>query len=169
MVEGTRARRGEMAFCFAKSCAIGLKSALHGGRFGAGLFNCRVHGGLLVHREIVEHDNVARPQHRSKHLLDEREERGSVDRAVEDRGRGQAIDAESRDDGVRVPVPVGRVIAQAHATGTPTVAAQQICRDARFVDEDVGARVVQRLGVLPPAAIGGDVRTSLLVGVYGFF
>jgi hypothetical protein len=62
-----------------------------------------------------------------------------------------------------------RVIAQAYASRTPTVAAQEIRGDARFVDEDVRARIVQGLGVLPPAAIGGDVRPSLLVGVYRFF
>ena len=41
--------------------------------------------------------------------------------------------------------------------------------DARFVDEDVGARIVQRLGVLPVTAGGSDVRPTLLVGVYRFF
>ena len=40
-------------------------------------------------------------------------------------------------------------------------------RDARFIDEDVGACIVERLRVLPPAARGGDVRPSLFVGVYG--
>ena len=61
------------------------------------------------------------------------------------------------------------VIPEAHATRTAPVAAQQVGGDARFVDEDVAARVVQRLGLLPPAAIGGDIRTSLLVSVYRFF
>ena len=84
-------------------------------------------------------------------------------------GRREAVDAQRGDDRVRLPVAARRVIAQAHAAGTPPVAAQEIRRDARFVDEDVGARVVQRLGVLPPAAGGGDVRPSLLVGVYRFF
>jgi hypothetical protein len=70
---------------------------------------------------------------------------------------------------VGLPVAVRRVVAQADATRTSPVAAQKICRDARFIDEDVGARVVQRLGVLPAAAIGSDVRPALLVGVYRFF
>ena len=62
-----------------------------------------------------------------------------------------------------------RVISETHAAGTPAVAAQQIRGDAGFIDEDVGARVVQRLAVLPVTAGGGDVRSALLVGVYGFF
>ena len=73
------------------------------------------------------------------------------------------------DDGVGLPVAARRVIAEAHAARTPAVAAQEIRRDARFIDEDVAARVVQRLGVLPPAARRGDVRPALFVGVYRFF
>ena len=61
------------------------------------------------------------------------------------------------------------VIPEANAAETPPVAAQEIRGHARFVDEDVGAGVVQRLRVLPAPAIGGDVRASLLVGVYRFF
>jgi hypothetical protein len=62
-----------------------------------------------------------------------------------------------------------RVVAQALAAGTPPVPAQKVGRDARFIDEDVGARVVQRLGVFPLVAGGGDVRTPLFVGVDRFF
>ena len=64
---------------------------------------------------------------------------------------------------------VRRVISQSHAARTPSVAPQEIGGDAGFVNEDVGAGVVQRLRVLPAPAIGGDVRASLLVGVYRFF
>ena len=64
---------------------------------------------------------------------------------------------------------VRRVIAQSHAARTPSVAPQEIGGDTGFVNEDVGAGVVQRLRVLPAPAIGGDVRASLLVGVYRFF
>jgi hypothetical protein len=70
---------------------------------------------------------------------------------------------------VGLPMAVRRVIPEAHATRTPPVAAQEIRGHARFVNEDVGAGVVQRLRVLPAPAIRGDVRTSLLVGVYRFF
>ena len=66
-------------------------------------------------------------------------------------------------------MPTRRVIPQTGAAGTPPVAAQEIRGHARFVDEDVGAGVVQGLRVLPTATRGGDVRPSLFVGVYGFF
>ncbi len=135
----------------------------------ADAFDRGLHRRLFVHRQVVEDDDIARPQRRGEHLLDVGEKRGIVDRAVEDRGRGQAVDPEARDDRVRLPVAARRVIAQPHATGTAPVAPQQIRRDARFIDEDVGARVVQGLRVLPPASCGGDVRPALLVGVYRFF
>jgi hypothetical protein len=70
---------------------------------------------------------------------------------------------------VGLPMAVRRVIAQADAARTAAVATQQIGRDTGFVDKDVGARVVQRQRVLPTPPRRGNVRPSLLVGVYGFF
>jgi hypothetical protein len=70
---------------------------------------------------------------------------------------------------VGLPMPAWRVIAQADAARTASVSPQQIRRDARFVEEDVGAGVVQRLGVLPVPTRRRNVRTPLLGGVYRFF
>jgi hypothetical protein len=70
---------------------------------------------------------------------------------------------------VGLPMAVRRVIPEAHAARTPPVAPHEIRGHARFVDKDVAAGVVQRLRVLPAPAIRGDVRASLLVGVYRFF
>jgi hypothetical protein len=64
---------------------------------------------------------------------------------------------------------VGRVIAKAHAAWTPTITAQQIRGDARFIDEDVAPRIVQGEGVLPPASARSDVSAALFVGEDGFF
>ena len=61
------------------------------------------------------------------------------------------------------------VIAQAHAARTAPVAAQQIGRDAAFIDKDVLPGVVQWQPVAPAAPLSGDVGTSLFVGVYRFF
>lgn len=47
---------------------------------------------LLVHRQVVEDDDVPRAQRRDEHLLDIGEERRIVDRPVEDGGRAHAID-----------------------------------------------------------------------------
>ena len=68
--------------------------------------------GLFVGGEIVEHNDIARAQRRHQDLLDVGEERGVVDRPIEDRRRGQLGGAERRDDGVRLPVAARRVIAR---------------------------------------------------------
>jgi hypothetical protein len=70
---------------------------------------------------------------------------------------------------VGLPMAVRGVIPQAHAAGTAPVAPQQVGGDARFVDEDVAASVVERLRVVPVATGRRDVRPALLVGVYRFF
>ena len=62
-----------------------------------------------------------------------------------------------------------RVIPEADAAGAAPIASQEIGRDAGFVDEDIAARIVQRLRVLPVATRRGDVRPTLFVGVDGFF
>jgi len=46
-----------------------------------------------VHREVIEHHDVAGAERRHPHLLDVGEEGGVVERAVEDGRRVEAIDA----------------------------------------------------------------------------
>jgi hypothetical protein len=70
---------------------------------------------------------------------------------------------------MRLPVPAGRVIAEAHAARAAAIAAEQIGRNPRFVDENVAARIVQRQRVLPAAPRRRDIRAPLFVGVYRFF
>ena len=105
--------------------------------------NCRLHLRLLMHGKVVEHDDVTGAERRHQHLLDIREKRGIVDRPVEHRRRVQAIDAQRSDDGVRLPVAIGRVVAEPQPAETAPVAAQQVGRDPGLIDEDVAARVVQ--------------------------
>jgi hypothetical protein len=62
---------------------------------------------LFVHREVVEHDHVAGLERRHQDLLDVGEKRGIVDRPIEDRGRGEPVDAKACDDGVGLPMPYG--------------------------------------------------------------
>jgi hypothetical protein len=64
---------------------------------------------------------------------------------------------------------VRRVIAETDPAGTPAIAAQQIGRDAGFIDEDIAARIVQAQRVLPLAPARGDISAPLFVGEYRFF
>jgi hypothetical protein len=61
------------------------------------------------------------------------------------------------------------VIANARPAQTASVPPQQIRGDAGFVDEDVLSRLVERKGLSPVPPGGGDIRTMLFGGVYGFF
>jgi hypothetical protein len=70
---------------------------------------------------------------------------------------------------VRLPVPARGVVAQALAARTAAVPAEQIGRHPTLIEEDVRLDVPPRQPVAPLPPRCGDVRTRLLVGVYGFF
>ena len=59
----------------------------------AGAFNRRLDFGLFVRRQVIEDDDIARAQAWDEDLLDVREERGVIDRAVEDRRCHKSADA----------------------------------------------------------------------------
>jgi len=132
-------------------------------------FDRRAHRWLFVDREIVEHDHVAGAQRGHQDLLDVGEKRRIVDRSVEDGWGGEAIEAQRRDDGVRLPMTAGRVIAQARAAQTATVPPQQIGRDPAFIQKQILRDVAERLPRLPLPPGRGDIRSTLFVGVYRFF
>jgi hypothetical protein len=102
-------------------------------------------------------------------LLDVGEKRHGVHRPIEHGGRGQFGGAEGRHDRVRLPVTARRVVARARPAQAPRVATDQIGGDARFVDKDVLARIMEGQRRLPATSGGRDVRASLFVGANGFF
>jgi len=126
VVEGAWPRGAEERFQFGERHfdrievgTIGRKKA----QLRARLLNGRAHLGLLVDREIIEHDDIASAQRGHEHLLDVGAERGVVDRPVEHGGCGQLRGAQGRDDGVRLPMAAGRVIANSCAAQAAGVAA----------------------------------------------
>ena len=78
--------------------------------------------GLLVDREVVEHDDIARPQRGHQHLFDIGEETGTINGPIEDGWRAHPFEAQRGDDRVRLPVTARRVIAEPRAARTPAVA-----------------------------------------------
>lgn len=124
---------------------------------------------LLMHCEVVEDDHIAGTERGHEHLLDVGEKRGIVDRPVKYCRRREPVTAQRGDDRMRLPMAVRRVIAEADPARAAAVAAQEIRGDARFVDKDVAARIVQGQGILPAAARGGDISAPLFVRVYRFF
>jgi len=126
-------------------------------------------GGLFVGQEVVEYDDIPRPERRDQDLFHVGEERRIVDGAIEDRGRAQPLDPEGGNHGVGVPVPARGVIAQARAARATAVAAKQVGGHAAFIEKDVVPHIAERLRGAPPSTLSGDVGPALLVGVYGFF
>lgn len=124
---------------------------------------------LLMGRQVIEHDDVARVQRRHQHLLDVREKAWTIDRPIEDGRRAKASEPKSGHDGVRLPVTARRVITQPRATRTAPVPPQQVSRYAAFIEKDVVPDIADRLPLTPSPTLSDDVGAALFVGVYGFF
>ena len=135
----------------------------------AGRLDRRADLGLLVDGEIIEDDDIPRLERRCQHLLHVRAKADGVDRPIEDGRRREPIGAQRGDDRVRLPMAARCVIVPAHAAETAPVAAQEIGRDAAFIEKDVLRGVAERQPGAPAAPLNGDVGSPLFVGVYGFF
>jgi hypothetical protein len=135
----------------------------------AGLFDRGPDLGLLVHGQVIEHDDIARPQSGHQHLFDVGEKRRAIDRTIEDRWRAQPLQAKGGDHRVRLPVAAGRVVSESCAARTPPVAAQEIGRDTAFIEKDVLAHIAKRLPLAPAPTVSGDIGPPLFVGVNRFF
>ena len=172
LIEGARSRRPQEGFQLRKRELDRIEIRTVGWKElqpGAALLDGRPHLGLFVRREIIEHDHITRLERRGEDLLDIRQERRVIDRPIKDRGRLEAVEPQGHDNGVGLPVTAGRVIAEARAARAPSIAAQQIRRDAAFIKKQILPHVTQRLPARPVPTRRGDVRATLFVGVYGFF
>ena len=96
LVEAPRARRPEKRFQLRKGeldrieiRTVGREEA----KAGPDAFNRGLHLRLLVHRQVVEHDDVAGSQRRREHLLNVGEKRGIVDRPIENGRRVETVHA----------------------------------------------------------------------------
>ena len=81
-------------------------------------FDGRAHLGLFVDGQIVEHHDIAAPQRRGQHLLHVGAKAGVVYGPIKHGRRGESGGSQRRHDGVRLPMPTRRVIAQAHSAQT---------------------------------------------------
>jgi hypothetical protein len=124
---------------------------------------------LFMDREVIEHHDITGAQRGDQDLLDISPEGRIVDRSVEDRRRAQPLEPQRGDHRVRLPMAAGSVIVEPDAARTAAIPSQQVSRHATFIEKHVLAHVAQRLPALPLAPGRGDIRASLLVGVYRFF
>ena len=86
--------------------------------------------------EIVEDDDVARPECWHQELLDVAAEDRPVDRPVDDAGLCQRIDPESRKEREGAPASIGREAEQALALLAPAADRRHVGLDPGLVDED---------------------------------
>ena len=136
---------------------------------GAGRFDGGADLGLFVHGQVVEDDDVAWSQRGHQDLLDVRQKTRTVDGPVEHGRRAQPVRPQPDDDRVGLPVPAGRVVVEALATKTPAIPAEQVGRDAAFIEKDVLSHVAEWQPLSPVAPLSRDVGPSLLLGVDRFF
>ena len=125
--------------------------------------------GLLMGRQVVEHDNIARVQGGHQYLLDVREKTWTIDGPIEHGRCAKAGEAKGGHNGVRLPVTARRVITKPSATRAATVPPQQVGRHAAFIKKDVPPNIADRLPLTPSTPLNDDVWSALFVGVYGFF
>ena len=172
VVEGARARgpheRFELRECHLDRIEIGAVGRQKADQ-RAGRLDGRAHLGLFVDGEVIEYPDVAASEGGSQYLLDVGPKAGGVDRPVEHGRGGEPGGPQRGDDGVRLPMTAGGVIAKPYASGTASVAAQEVGRDAAFIDKDIPPGVAQRQPVAPATPLSCDVGTPLFVGEYRFF
>ena len=132
-------------------------------------FNRRADLWLFMHHQVIEDDDVAGAECRRQDLFDVGEEAHIVDRAIKDCRGAESLDRQRGDHRRRLPMTTGGVVVQPSASRAAPVAPQQIRGDAALVQKDVLVGVVQRERGMPLPTLRGDVRSSLFVGVNGFF
>ena len=123
----------------------------------------------LVAAEIVQDDDVARPQGRYELLLDISAEGLAVDRPVEDTRGGKPVATQRTKEGQRAPMAVWRKGAQAFAFVPPAAQRGHVGLDPGLVDEDELGWVEMTLPRPPSLTPPRDVATRLLKREQRFF
>jgi hypothetical protein len=123
-----------------------------------------------VRAEIVENDDVARPQSWDEDLVDVEAEGLAVDRAVDQPRCGEAIMAQGSEEGHCRPAAVRHLGGQALTARSPAPERGHVGLGAGLVDEDqasgidaalIGAPLLPSAGYVRPVAFAGDERLFL--------
>jgi len=120
-------------------------------------------GFTLVAAEIVEDDDVARPEGWDQELLDVSQEAAAVDGTIEDSGRVDTVVPERSQEGQRLPVAVGHLGAQPLTPATTAVGAGHIGLGPSLIDEDKAPGIKPSL-IAPPARAAARDDPSILLG-----
>lgn len=104
-------------------------------------FDRRGHAGHFVHRQIAEHDYVARHQRGAQHLLEVHGEAGRVQGPVRAHHRFQSVHRQDPDEREGCAHPHGYVLVHPLSAWRAVVAADKIQVPARLVHEFEARRV----------------------------
>ena len=118
---------------------------------------------------IVHEDDVALLQGRRENLLDICNKCWTIHRAIDDIGRGHAIQPQGGDERQRLPVTVWHARDQPLATRAAAVVTDHFRRDRGLVNEHQALSLKRRLLGSQRGARSRNVRTILLGGVQSFF
>jgi hypothetical protein len=133
-----------------------------------GISYCPADGDAFVAAQVVEHDDVARPQGWHKELCHPCQEQAAVDGTVEHAGCNKAVGAQGGHERHGGPARVWHRGDQTLSAQGATMGAGHVGLCPGFVDENQARRVNAVLVALPPLALAVDVGTVLLGGA-GFF
>ena len=133
-----------------------VRRQIYEGRADA--FNREANAGDFVDVEIVSDDHIPGVERGDQHLLDVGEEAGTIDRAIEDAGGGEAGDTERGEERTRLPPATRGVVMDAGAAHRAAVPPKEIGGHAGFVEKhEVRGVPPGRRGV-PVEARARDVR-----------
>lgn len=135
----------------------------------AGVSDGTAHFLALVTAEIVEDDDIARPEGGDQELLDVGPELLAVDRAIEEAGCLDAIMPQGGQEGERAPAAVRCLTDQPLAAWPPAAQRSHVGFCPGLIDENQALRVDARLTRSPLPAAPGHVRAILLSREGGFF
>jgi len=127
------------------------------------------HGNAFVAAQVVEHDDVARPQGRHKELCHPCQEQAAVDGTVEHAGCNKPVGPQCGQERHGRPARVRHRGDQTLPTQGSAMGAGHVGLGPGLVDEDQARRVNAVLVALPPLALAGDVGAVLLGGAQSFF
>lgn len=136
---------------------------------GAGVSNGATDGLACVAAQIVEHDDVAGEQDRDEELGHPGEEDRPVDRAIDDAGSDDPLDAQSGQERHRRPAAVRDTPDQALTARCAAMGAGHVGLRPGLVDEDQAFRIDAPLIASPSGALASDVGSLLRGGAQGFF
>jgi len=127
------------------------------------------YAGDLVTAQVVEQDDVVRPQGRRQHLLDVSSEARTVDGTVKDAGRGDPVAAQTGDQGGHLPMPVRHRRQQPQPAGRPALAARHVGGGPGLVDKHQVVGIECRLAADKGPPLLGYVAAILFGGVQALF